>query len=147
MPDPKRVIAEMCRVVHRGGRLGISISKGWWWDEDPRWQWHADLLTRLGVMLSEPPPSTGREYLDELLVGLPLQCIERTREVLQFQFDNAATYLQWCWSHGWRRVMERLSPVQLADYEREVMRVMGNTEPFLGQLVAQIATAEKGIAG
>jgi SAM-dependent methyltransferase len=146
MPDPKRATAEMCRVVRQGGKLGISISKGWWWEEDPRWQWHADLLAQLGVMLSEPPPSVGGEYLDELLVGLPLQTIQRTREVLQFQFHDAATYLHWCWSHGWRNVMERLSPVQLADYEREVIRVMGNAEPFPGQLVAHIATAEKGMA-
>jgi SAM-dependent methyltransferase len=142
MPDPKQAISEMCRVVHRGGTLGISISKGWWWEEDARWQWHADLLAQLGVLLNEPPPSAGGAFLDELLVGLPLRSVERTRDVLQFQFENSATYLQWCWSHGWRGVMERLSPGQLADYERSVMRVMGNTEPFPGQLVVHIATGE-----
>jgi SAM-dependent methyltransferase len=142
MPDPKIAITEMCRVVHRGGTLGISISKGWWWEEDPRWQWHADLLAHLGVTLNDPPPSAGDAFLDELLVGLPLRSVELTGDVLQFQFENSATYLRWCWSHGWRGVMERLSPDQLADYEREVMRVMGNTEPFPGQLLVHIATGE-----
>jgi hypothetical protein len=98
------------------------------------------------VVLSDSPPSAGGEFLDELLLGLPLRAVDRTCAVLQFQFENSATYLRWCWSHGWRGVMERLSQGQLADYEREAIRVMGNTEPFPGQLVVHIATAEIGEA-
>lgn len=140
MADPSAAAAEMCRVIRPGGTFGISISKGWWWEEDPRWQWHADLLRGLGIACEDPPPSSGQEFIDQLLSGMPLSNIQRTREMLEFEFDGAETFWEWCWSHGWRSVMERLTEEQQNDYLRGVRGSIGG-DPFPGHLVAHLATA------
>ena len=140
MPDPRAAVAEMCRVVRSGGRFGISISTGWWWEEDSRWQWHADLLRELDVALEEVPMSAGHHLIEELLSGMPLLDIERTRNVLEFEFDSAEVFYQWCWSHGWRNVMERLTDEQLEGYRSGVFESIGDSA-ITGQLVAHMATA------
>ncbi len=140
MSDPRSAVDEMCRVQRPGGAFGISTSKGWWWQEDPRWRWHAVLLDELGVAIDDPPPSSGQRFVDQLLSDMPLSSVERTEEVLDFEFEDAETYWNWCWSHGWRGVMERLSAEQLARYQRGVLESIGDG-PMPGQLVAQLATA------
>ncbi len=140
MFDPQSAVAEMCRVLRSGGTFGISISKGWWWEEDARWQWHAALLDELGVTVEDAPPSSGQHFVDQLLYDMPLSRVERAEEVLEFEFEDAETYWKWCWSHGWRGVMERLTAEQLDGYQRGVLESIGEgTMP--GRLVAHLATA------
>jgi SAM-dependent methyltransferase len=140
MPEPHAAITEMCRVVHAGGKLGISVCTGWWWDEDPRWQWHANLLRSLDVATEEAPMAAGGHFLEEVLSGMPLLDVELTREVLEFEFDSAELFYKWCWSHGWRNVMERLTDEQLAGYQRGVFESIGESA-IAAQLVAYMATA------
>jgi SAM-dependent methyltransferase len=133
MSDPRSAVVEMCRVLRSGGAFGISTSKGWWWQEDPRWQWHAVLLDELDVAIDDAPPSSGQHFVDQLVSDMPLSRVERTEEVLDFEFEDAETYWDWCWSHGWRGVMERLSAEQLARYQSGVLESIGNG-PVPGQL-------------
>jgi SAM-dependent methyltransferase len=145
MSDPQAAVVEMARVLRPGGTFGISISKGWWWQEDPRWQWHASLLDELGVTgvaIEDPPPSSGRHFIEQLLSGMPLSGVERTQEVLAFEFENAETYWKWCWSHGWRVVMERLTSEQLDRYRRGIADSIGDG-PMPGQLVVHLAIADR----
>jgi SAM-dependent methyltransferase len=140
MPDPRAAIAEMCRVMRSGGTFGISICTGWWWEEDLRWQWHADLLRALDVVIEEMPMSAGGHFLEELLSGMPFLDVELTRDVLEFEFDSGEAFYEWCWSHGWRNVMERLTDEQLKGYRRGVFESIGDS-PIAGRLVAHMATA------
>ena len=139
MSDPRSSVVEMCRVLRPGGTFGISTSKGWWWQEDARWRWHAVLLDELGVAINDAPPSSGRHFVDQLVSDMPLSSVERTEEVLEFEFEDAETYLSWCWSHGWRGVMERLTAEQRARYKSGVLESMGEG-PMPGRLVAHLAT-------
>jgi O-methyltransferase/aklanonic acid methyltransferase len=142
MLDPRAAVLEMCRVLRSGGAFGISISKGWWWQEDPRWNWHATLLEGLGVVFEEPPPSSGEHFVDQLLFDMPLLEVERSREVLEFEFEDAETFWKWCWSHGWRGVMERLTAEQLDGYRKGIFKFIGDGQ-MPGQLVANLATADR----
>jgi ubiquinone/menaquinone biosynthesis C-methylase UbiE len=128
MSDPLSAVVEMCRVLRAGGTFGISISKGWWWQEDARWQWHAALLDQLGVAIGDAPPSSGQHFVEQLLSGMPLSRVERTEEVLEFEFEDAEIYWSWCWSHGWRGVMERLSAEQRSRYQRGVLESIGRAQ-------------------
>lgn len=140
MPDPPAAVAEMCRAIRSGGTFGISISKGWWWEEDPRWEWHGEVLQELGVAIEGAPPSSGGSFTDSLLSNVPLTNIVRMQEVLEFEFEGADVYWEWCWSHGWRGVMERLNRTQLQGYRKAVGEFIGEG-PFPGRLVVHLATA------
>jgi ubiquinone/menaquinone biosynthesis C-methylase UbiE len=142
MPDPRAAVAEMCRVVRSGGTCGISICTGWWWEEDPRWQWHANLLCSLDVAIEEVPMSAGGNFLQKLLSGMPFLDVELTRDLLEFEFDSAEVFYEWCWSHGWRNVMERLTDEQLKGYRRGVFESIGDS-PIAGRLVVYMATATR----
>jgi len=142
MLHPQSAALEMCRVLRSGGAFGISISKGWWWEEDPRWNWHATLLDGLGVVLEGAPPSSGEHFIDQLLFDMPLSGIERSREVLEFEFEDADVFWKWCWSHGWRGVIERLTAEQRDGYRKGIFESIGDG-PMPGQLVANLATAAR----
>ena len=132
----------MCRVVRSGGTLGFTTSPGWWWEADPRWQWHAELLDRLGIV-SDLLPSSGQQRVAELLVTAPVSNIESNDVVLQIEWDTSETYWQWCWSHGWRAVMERLTENQLLEYRRGVEEAIGSVRPIEGQILANLTTASR----
>jgi ubiquinone/menaquinone biosynthesis C-methylase UbiE len=140
MLHPRSAALEMCRVLRSGGAFGISISKGWWWEEDPSWNWHATLLDELGVVFEGAPPSSGEHFVDQLLFDVPLSRIERSREILEFEFEDADVFWEWCWSHGWRGVMERLTTKQLDGYRNGIFESIGDG-PMPGQLVANLVTA------
>jgi ubiquinone/menaquinone biosynthesis C-methylase UbiE len=142
MSYPQAAVSEMCRVVRSGGAFGVSISKGWWWEEDPRWDWHASLLDELGVLIEDAPPSSGQHFVDLLLCDMPLSGVERTQEVLEFEFKDAETYWKWCWSHGWRGIMEQLTAEQLKRYRTGIVESIGD-DPMPGQLVAHLAIADR----
>ena len=140
MSDPQAAVFEMCRVLRSGGSFGVSVSRGWWWEEDPRWQWHATLLDELGVTIKDAPPSSGQHFLNQLLSAMPLSEVAQSQELLEFEFEDADTFWKWCWSHGWRGVMERLTTEQLDGYRKGVFDSIGDG-PMPGQLVANLATA------
>jgi ubiquinone/menaquinone biosynthesis C-methylase UbiE len=96
MSDPKAAVFEMCRVLCSGGSFAVSVSRGWWWEEDPRWQWHATLLDELGVTIKDAPPSSGQHFLNQLLSDMPLSNVEQSQQVLEFEFDDADTFWRWC---------------------------------------------------
>jgi hypothetical protein len=95
-----------------------------------------------GVAIEDPPPSSGQHFVERLLSGMPLSGVERTQEVLAFEFEDAETYWKWCWSHGWRVVMERLTSEQLEGYWAGIRDVIGDS-PMAGQLVAHLAVADR----
>ena len=100
------------------------------------------LLDELGVAFEEPPPSSGEHFVDQLLFDMPLSQVERFREVLEFEFQDAKTFWKWCWSHGWRGVMERLTAEQLHGYRKGIFEFIGDGQ-MPGQLVANLATADR----
>jgi hypothetical protein len=86
--------------------------------------------------------SAGRRFVEELLSGMPLLDIQRTRDVLEFEFDSAEVFYRWCWSHGWRNVMEHLTDEQLEGYRTGVFESIGDAS-IPGRLVAYVATATR----
>ena len=71
--------------------------------------------------------SAGHHFLEELLSEMPFLDIERTQDVLEFGFDSAEMFYEWCWSHGWRNVMEPLTDEQLKGYRRGVFESIGDS--------------------
>ena len=57
---------------------------------------------------------------------MPFLDVELNRDVLEFGFDGAEVFYEWCWSHGWRNVMEPLTDEQLKVYRRGVFESIGD---------------------
>jgi len=112
----------------------------------PRWQWHAALLDELAVTTEEAPPSSGAHFLQDLLSDMPLSELEQSHHVLEFEFEDADTFWTWCWSHGWRGVMERLTAEQLDGYRKGAFDYFGDG-PVPGQLRADLVTATTIVPG
>lgn len=68
LSTPTFALREFSRVLRAQGRVGLTISEGWWWEGDERWQWHSALLKSLGIRVDlEPRRFTTTENLVTVL--------------------------------------------------------------------------------
>lgn len=115
--DPDRAILEFHRVLRRRGRLGLTISSGWWWERDDRWHWHGELLRSLEVKIDagERRFATAKE-VEHDLEAAGFARISVLKEEFALVFADAETWWGWTWSHGYRRVLESMRPETLEQY-------------------------------
>ncbi len=110
-------LREMFRVLRSGGRLGLSAAPTWWWQHDRAWQWHEDLLNDLDVDVG-PARLTERQDWENALRREGFVDIEVLEDDYQLRWRNLDEWWRWCWSHGWRAVLEKMSPTQAERYRQ-----------------------------
>ncbi len=146
-PDPERALSEFHRVLRRGGRLGLSISSGWWWEGDERWRWHAELLRSLGVKID----SASRRFATPHEVETDLKAsafvgVSVLQEDFELVFTDAKNWWQWAWSHGYRLVLESMEHGTLERYRAacfERLPRQSEADGIHGRLEVLLALAAK----
>jgi SAM-dependent methyltransferase len=141
--DPRQALAECRRTLRRRGRFGLVVHDGWWWHDDPRWAWHAGLLEQFGNSYA----TAGRRFSDTRAV---LAIVEQagfidavaTVEPFDLTWPDAKHWWEWCWSHGYRAVLEQFDAATLADFQAACFRHLP-TGPIEGTLPVMCVVASK----
>ncbi len=146
-PDPARALREFNRVLRADGRVGLSISSSWWWEGDDRWKWHGELMESLGVGAGlEPRQFATSPEVEEALLGARFVDVRVGEERFGLTFADPEEWWRWAWSHGYRGVLEAMSPGQLEQYReacfRELRR-MAASGGIRGRLEVVLATARR----
>jgi ubiquinone/menaquinone biosynthesis C-methylase UbiE len=137
-PSPHDVAAEVHRVLKPGGRVGICASDGWWFQGDPDWSWHEELLDELGAAQASGP-FQDPEAVAGLLREAAFHVDEQVVEHFELRWDDVDEWWDWGWSHGYRAVLEALTPSALAEYRRRSYERLGRG-PARGQLEVVLVT-------
>lgn len=144
--SPEDALGELHRALRAGGRFACSVSPWWWWEGDQDWEWHASLLESLGVATEG-----SRRYLGDpkALQGVlaaggfeePVCSVQR----FELSFIDRHEWWEWAWSHGYRSVLEVMTPTQLARYKAECFEALERSsgQPIHGRLEVCLAVARK----
>jgi SAM-dependent methyltransferase len=117
LSTPALALQEFSRVLRAHGRLGLSISEGWWWEGDERWQWHSALVESLGIRIDfRPRQFTKADDLGATVSNQRFDHVSVVSESYDLVFADAGEWWRWAWSHGYREVLEGMSPPQLERY-------------------------------
>jgi hypothetical protein len=88
-------------VLRAQGRVGLTVSEGWWWEGDERWQWHSALLESLGIRVDlEPRRLTMTENPVAVLTDHGFDRVSMATENYDLVFADVGEWWNWAWSHG-----------------------------------------------
>lgn len=138
----KAALNHFLRVLKPGGRLGFTISPGWWWQSDPGWRWHAELMQSLGY--GGDPQDVSKWRPNELKVILKRHGfvdVNIVTETFPLEFKNFNEWWNWNWSHGYRLVLERMTIDERAEYKTSCKAMLGHQASIETVLDVTIASA------
>lgn len=143
LSTPTLALQQFSRVLRARGQLGVTVSEGWWWESDERWQWHHDLVKSLGIRVDFHP----RHFIttDDLRAALTKEGFDHVSVVSEsydLVFTDAAEWWRWAWSHGYRQVLEDMSSSQLEQY-RVICFEHLQDRPVFGRSQVFIASGSK----
>ncbi len=114
---PAPALRECSRVLRAQGRIGLTVSEGWWWEGDERWHWHSALLDALGLRVDlEPRRFPTTQHLVTVLTDHGFEGMSGAMESYDLVFADVGEWWGWAWSHGYRHILERMSAFQLERY-------------------------------
>jgi len=114
---PTPTLREFFRVLRAQGRVGLTVSEGWWWEGDDRWQWHSALLELLRIRVDlEVRRFTSAQNLMAVLTDQGFDGVSVTTEDYDLVFADVGEWWSWAWSHGYRQILESMSLSQLEQY-------------------------------
>jgi SAM-dependent methyltransferase len=139
LPDPEEALSEFRRVLLDGGRLGLSLSPGWWWEGDERWSWHAELLRSLGAeMQLGPAQLVSVHEVETALRRHGFTEVVTLEELFDLTWADPDEWWRWGWSHGWRHVLEGLEREQLGNYRRTCFQELGSAAVRSGGIAGRL---------
>jgi hypothetical protein len=106
---------EFARVLRAGGRVGISDAFGWYFDQDPRWSWHREILERFSTLDAPVDPSGARE-LHHLLTASGLTNVAAKDEFYDLTFTDEEEWWLWSLSHGTRLLFHAIPDSRLEEF-------------------------------
>ena len=139
-PSASRTLAACRSILRSDGRLGLTVAEGWWWEGDPRWAWHAELLASLDLRIDTSGRLGSAAALHTLLQRVGYVDVQVSIERAALPFPHFDAWWAWVWSHGYRAILEGMSPRQLSDYRTACEQRLG-TGPAEGRLEIWLATA------
>jgi ubiquinone/menaquinone biosynthesis C-methylase UbiE len=121
-PHLEQALAEFLRVLHPGGKLGITVAQ----DLAPFSRWYGEHLTvyhqryhiPLGVGVGK-----GRDYaaLPGYLALAGFTDVQVIQEQAEFVYADAQEWWDSRWTHGPRYSLEQMTPQILAQFKAEVL--------------------------
>jgi len=138
------VLSEIWRVLKDGGRFGSTVAPTWWWQGDSRWDWHVDLLRKLGYQVdTDLEKPWVPEQLRQTLKNAGFVDIRIEVEDFPLLFRDFDEWWKWIWSHGYRGVLETLGSREQTEYRQQSALNLGQREPIQGKLPVLLFTAGK----
>lgn len=123
-PRTDRVFRECRRVLRTGGRLGFLDAPGWYFQHDPRWRWHEEVLRSFGVDQFGGPTEIDAGALLEALAGAGFVACEAAETAFDLVFRDEAEWWAWSWSHGTRRLLEAVPAARREELKRALVRAL-----------------------
>ena len=140
---PTPILREFARVLRAQGRVGLTVSEGWWWEGDARWQWHSALLEGLGMRVDlEPRRFPTTQHLVAVLTEHGFDGVSVAMECYDLVFADVREWWRWAWSHGYRHILERMSSSQLERYRDACFEHLQD-RPVQGRLQVFLAVGTK----
>jgi len=141
--QPRQVLEECRRVLRPEGRFGLVLHDGWWWHDDPRWAWHGQLLAEFG----NSHATTTRRFSDPNTVCAVVEQAGFANtgvavEPFDLRWADADSWWKWCWSHGYRVVLEAFDTARLHAFRSACFSHLG-PGPIEGELPVIVVIADR----